>query len=115
MTLWKCMNPRCPAHRKRFESDTGACPECGAHLSKPQTPVHYMVPADGPIYTGLGGRMIACDPRRDTLPESCTASRDAVTCPRCTASTIFVEDERDRIDNHNDIIERQHSITQGRI
>lgn len=104
MPLWRCVNPNCD-RREPFEAADGRCPACRLPFCARLVPTHYMVPAEGPIRTGLGNRMIACDPRMATLPESATATRTAVTCPKCLASTVFAEDERDGIDNHLPLIE----------
>lgn len=108
MGLYWCTNEKC-ATRGVYESDTGACPDCKAHLGRSIIAVHYLVPAgsDGPIRTKLGHRMIACDPNLTVLPQ-CSAERGpAVTCPKCRASSIYLEDEKDQVDNHVRFFEEQ--------
>ena len=106
MALWRCMNERCPV-RGNHESADGKCPDCNSYLRVELVPVHYLVPAgsDGPIRTMLGHRMVACQPDLQALPPAATGSRLAVTCPACLASTIFAEDQRDNIDNHQPMID----------
>lgn len=112
--LWRCQNQRCEAVGKNFEGETPKCPACGGSVAQLLVAVHYLVPAgsDGPIPTGLGWRMIACAPNRTDLPQS-SGSRRAVTCPRCIASNIFIEDERDGVDNHVPMIETRTGARNG--
>lgn len=110
MKLWRCENENCEACGREFEGASPACPACGAALAVELVPVHYLVPADGPIRTGLGGRMVACSPKMRELPQS-SGDRSAVTCPRCKASDIFIEDERDGVSNHVRYFERMVSRT----
>jgi ribosomal protein S27AE len=109
--LWRCENENCEGGD--FEGESHECPKCHGFLVQELLPVHYLVPAaDGPIKTGLGGRMVACDPNRSTLPQS-TGVRKSVTCPACRRSVIFAEDEADKIDNHVKYIERVSAQKQG--
>lgn len=95
--LWRCCDDRC-GHRAPFEAEAGVCPQCRLPHCVELVAVHYLVPAEGPIRTGAGNRMVACDPALATLPQS-TGERVAVTCPKCRATAIFAEDERDNVDN----------------
>ncbi len=104
--LWRCMNDECEQFRKNFEADANRCPHCKLLRGVRLTPVHYIVPAEGPIRTALGNRMIACNPTTKTLPDSASGWRAAVTCPKCLATTIFAEDERDEVNNHVPWIEQ---------
>ncbi len=106
MLLWRCMNDECEQQGFEFEAESNRCPHCKMLRAVELTPVHYLIPADGPIRTGLGMRMVACEPERRTLPQ-CSGERKAVSCPKCKASTIFLEDERDKISNHVPIIEQR--------
>lgn len=108
MGLWKCLNEECDEQGQQFEGvpgDEGRCPHCRMLYCVELVAVHYLVPAEGPIKTSLGNRMIACDPKMKKLPSSASGDRRAVTCPLCRASTIFVEDNRDGISNHVPCIE----------
>lgn len=100
MALWKCLNEECARTGQQFEADDGRCPECKLPWSVPLEAVHYVVPAEGPIRTGLGNRMMACNPKAKTLPEFASGVREAVTCPKCRATDIFQEDEHDGINNN---------------
>ncbi len=111
MLLFRCENDNCEGGN--FESETGECPKCHGFLVQELVYVHYLVPADGPIKTALGNRMIACSPKMTTLPQS-TGVRSEVSCPRCRTSVIFAEDERDGIDNHVKFIEKIAAQQQGR-
>ncbi len=99
--LWRCVNDGCPQKGFQFEAAHAArrCPHCKLAQVQELVPVHYLVPAEGPIKTGIGNRMVACDPN-SLLPESASGERGAVTCPKCRASLIFAEDERDGVSNH---------------
>lgn len=97
MGLFRCKNPVCVATGKPFEAATNRCVSCKL-LCPEIVAVHYIVPAEGPIRTGLGNRMIACMPNSAAMAHS-SGYRPAVTCPKCVASTIFQEDERDRVSN----------------
>ena len=103
--LWRCMNDECDTPTE-FEAEVGRCPHCKMMRCVELTPVHYLVPAEGPIKTGLGNRMIACSPKMKSLPQ-CSGERSAVSCPKCKASTIFAEDERDGISNHVPVLEQR--------
>jgi hypothetical protein len=109
--LFRCENDNCEGGT--FEGETPECPKCHGFLVQELVYVHYLVPADGPIKTSIGNRMIACDPRMTVLPQA-SGVRSAVSCPRCKASTIFQEDERDKIDNHVKLIEKIAAQQQGR-
>ncbi len=98
MMLWRCVNEECDQTGFEFESEENRCPHCKLCRCQDLVYVHYIVPAEGPIKTGLGNRMIACDPNRKTLPQS-TGERVAVSCPKCKATDIFKEDERDKVSN----------------
>lgn len=114
MPLYRCHNANCGT--ADFEAPAANCPGCGCGpgLVSEIVAVHYLVPAEGPIVTGLGNRMIACNPNFAKLPKAATGERSAVTCPRCRASVIFQEDERDGADNHVPYIEqkiqREHNL-----
>ncbi len=105
--LWRCVNDECDQTGFEFEAESNRCPHCKMLRSVLLTPTCYIVPAEGPIRTGLGNRMIACDPKRKTLPVSASGQREAVTCPKCKASEIFKDDERDGISNHVPVIEQR--------
>lgn len=100
MGLYRCRNENCESFNTNFEAQGPQCPTCGSGLVQELAYIHYLVCSDGPIQTGLGGRMVACDPKMKQLPPSASGHRDAVTCPACLKSTIFAEDERDGISNH---------------
>lgn len=104
------MNERCAGGN--FESPQGECPRCGACLAVELVAVHYLVPADGPIQTGIGGRMVACDPKTTKLPQS-SGERSAVTCPKCRASAFFAEDERDGVSNHVPVLGQRLQAEHG--
>lgn len=108
MKLFRCANDNCP-DRPDFEAAEPVCPKClaGAGLVLELVPVHYLVPADGPIQTAIGPRMVACAPAMSRLPKAATGEAGAVTCLRCKASKIFAEDERDGVDNHVPILEQR--------
>lgn len=114
MKLYRCRNANCPA-RPDFEGAAPACPACGAGAGMVEeiVPVHYLVPADGPIPTALGGRMIACNPQMARLPKAATGERVAVTCPKCKASAIFAEDDAAGADNHVPVIEARIAAEHG--
>ncbi len=99
MKLWRCVNEECEQTGYEFESDSNRCPHCKMIQCQELVYIHYLVPAEGPIKTYLGNRMIACSPKMATLPKHCTGVRMAVSCPACKASVIFVEDERDGVNN----------------
>jgi phage FluMu protein Com len=107
------MNDEC-SFRGEFEAASNRCPECKMLRAVELVPVHYLVPAEGPIKTMLGNRMIACDPRRTTLPQ-CSGERSAVVCPKCKASEIFKEDERDGVVNHVPWIEQRLEAEAARL
>jgi hypothetical protein len=117
MALWRCMNERCPV-RGNHEAADGVCPDCRGSLRVELVPVCYLVPAgsDGPIRTMLGHRMVACRPDMQALPPAATGHRGSVTCPRCLASAIFAEDERDSTDNHHPMLDNivARSLANGR-
>ncbi len=98
LSLWRCRNPDCGT-RAPFEAERGVCPKCKLPECVQLLPVHYLVPAEGPIRTELGNRMVACAPDSPHLPQS-TGLRAAVTCPKCRATALFAEDERDNVNNH---------------
>lgn len=98
--LWRCYNEECDQKGTAFESERQNCPCCKMLQVIELTPVHYFVPAEGPIRTALGNRMIACDQNMKTMPHSASGDRKAVTCPKCLATVMFAEDERDNINNH---------------
>lgn len=100
MGLWRCMNPDCDQMGRSFEADQGQCVSCKMFFVVQLTPVHYFIPAEGPIKTPFGNRMVACTPNSKVVPYSASGERVAVTCPACRASVIFAEDERDKINNH---------------
>jgi hypothetical protein len=112
MKLFRCVNESCT--HGEFEADAPACPACGAGELKvvELVPVHYLVPAEGPIKTAIGNRMVACNPKAQ-LPRAATGAREAVTCPRCKASAIYAEDERDGIDNHVPVLESRIAAGKG--
>lgn len=110
--LWRCQNDECDEKGFEFEAAENRCPHCKMLRCVELTPVHYLVPAEGPIRTQLGNRMVACDPKMKTLPQS-TGDRAAVSCPKCKASTIFAEDERDNVSNHTPVIEQQIAAGTG--
>lgn len=99
VALWRCENDECDEKSRVFEAEENRCPHCKMPWCLQLVPAHYLVPAEGPIRTSLGNRMIACDPNMRALPESATGLRQCVTCPKCRASQIFTEDERDGISN----------------
>ena len=114
MKLFRCTNELCDAGD--FEAAEALCAKCkaGAGLVHEIVPVHYLVPADGPIQTAIGPRMIACNPKMARLPQSATGERVAVTCLKCKGSTIFKEDAEAGTDNHVPVIEqkiaREHNL-----
>jgi hypothetical protein len=115
MDLFRCMNENCAGFKADYESADGECPTCHGFLALPLVTIHYLVPAAGAgtIPTGIGNRMVACDPKRTTIPQS-TGVRSEVNCPKCRASTIFAEDEADGTDNHVPVFERIAAGTIGR-
>jgi hypothetical protein len=114
MKLWRCLNENCANCGANYEAPDGECPACHGFLAARLVPACYLVPAEGPIVTGLGNRMVACDPKRKALPESATGHRGSVTCPKCLASAIFKEDEADGTDNHVPYFERLAADSIGR-
>lgn len=107
MPLWRCVNDECDERGFEFEADSDRCPHCRLPYCVELVAVHYLVPAEGPIRTALGNRMVACDQNMKKLPQAASGERAAVTCPKCRASEIFVEDERDGVVNHVPVIERR--------
>ena len=107
MALWRCMNDECPQPRNEFEAAGNNCPVCKLYQGMELEPVHYFVPAEGPIRTGVGNRMIACDPNNPKMPKGASGIRSCVSCKKCRATAIFVEDERDNINNSVPWIEQK--------
>jgi hypothetical protein len=107
MPLWRCVNDECDEQGFEFEAPSNRCPHCKMLRCVELVPAHYLVPAEGPIRTALGNRMVACDPKMKRLPRCATGERVAVTCPKCRASAIFAEDERDGVSNHVPVIEQR--------
>jgi len=114
MKLFRCTNEICP-DRPDFESAEPVCPACkaGAGLVLEIARVHYLVPAEGPIPTGIGPRMVACSPKMARLPKHATGDRVSVSCPTCRATKIFIEDERDGVDNHVPVLEQRIASEHG--
>lgn len=112
--LFRCRNANCP-ERPDFEAAAPTCPSCGAGAGMVEeiVPVHYLVPAEGPIPTSNGSRMVACQPALARLPKSASGERTAVTCPKCKATKIFAEDESAGTDNHVPIIENKMAAEHG--
>lgn len=106
MPLWRCVNDECDEGGFEFEAPANRCPHCRMLRCVELVAVHYLVPAEGPIRTALGNRMIACDPKTKRLPQA-SGERVAVTCPKCRASEIFAEDERDGVSNHVPWVEQR--------
>jgi phage FluMu protein Com len=113
MPLWRCVNDECDERGFEFGAASNRCPHCKMLRSVELVAVHYLVPAEGPIRTALGNRMIACDPKMKSLPQA-SGERVAVTCPKCKASEIYAEDERDGVSNHVPIIEQRIEAEQGK-
>ena len=57
--------------------------------------------------------MVACDPKMKTLPTAATGERVAVSCPKCKASAIYAEDERDNVSNDVPVIEQRIADERG--
>lgn len=106
LKLWRCANDECDQTGHEFEAESNRCPHCKMLRCVELVAVHYLVPAEGPIKTGLGNRMVACSPKMKTLPQA-SGQREAVSCPRCKESDIFKDDERDGISNHVPMIEQR--------
>lgn len=111
--LYRCVNDDCDQKGHEFDAEASArnCPHCKMVQVQLLTPVHYFVPAEGPIKTGIGNRMIACQPN-SPLPKAASGERGAVTCPACKASTLFAEDERDGVNNHVPVFDARHGATE---
>ena len=107
MKLWRCQNDECDHRGFEFEADDNRCPHCKMLRAVELTPVHYLVPAEGPIRTAIGNRMVACSPQMKELPHSATGERGAVSCPRCKETKIFHEDEKDGVSNHVPVIDQR--------
>lgn len=105
MGLYRCSNENCDEggpHGAPFEcaSKKPVCPLCGDDAPNLLLVVHYLVKdPNGPIRTGLGRRLIACNPAGKELPQ-CSGSRDAVTCPACRASGVFALHDGAHTDQH---------------
>ena len=106
MKLWRCMNDDCDEKGFEFEAPGNQCPHCKLFRAIELEPVHYLVPAEGPIRTALGNRMVACDQKMKKLPRAASGERSAVTCPKCKAGAVFQEDERDAVCNDVPLIEQ---------
>lgn len=105
MGLYRCTNENCGEggpNGAPFEdaSRKPVCPLCGDDAPQELVVVHYLVKdANGPIRTGLGRRLIACNPATKELPQ-CSGAREAVTCPACRASGVFALHEGANTDQH---------------
>jgi hypothetical protein len=114
MGFFRCMNQFCASgpHGKLghdFEGAVPVCPKCAsdarlpryAHLIQQLETIHYDPP--DPKVFGMGQGILACrpdfhwtEPGRDRRAYHVSGVKEAVNCPVCKASPLFLADEPDR-------------------
>lgn len=111
MKLYRCLNEACSDAGEGqvpvfdFEAADAVCPKCQTAMRDnprvvvPRETIHYLVhDAAGKIRTPNGKRAVACDPARAKLPKFATATPQAVSCPACKATAVYLGDVAGNLD-----------------
>lgn len=109
--LYRCLNEACSDAGEGqvpvfdFEAEQAVCPKCQTAMKDnpravvPRATIHYLVRDDaGKIRTPNGKRAVACDPAAAKLPKHATATPQAVSCPACKLTAVYLADVAGNLD-----------------